>query len=451
MSSIFGGSGSSTQGRFSNLNVNLPQQQLQQQQPTSTFSQQQQVHTQPLVGSGSTAQSFENPMENTKPSWFNNPRKRTIPQSIVKRSAKPGSSDSSSTTNNSGSSSGNKNDFGAIAFGSKKAPHTLNPSAKPTDPKDSLPHGVLMDSNEAPPTKSLYDWQREDEFGAMLPPSHLESTLHNQSYSSSKKADTSSLRNVFDKSDNVKSMAEATEVKMNGTSSAVSNRNESAVIVFGYPESISNQIIIHFSKFGNILEDFEALRGASGINAATLKLRSKHTSENSPSRKLPIFTGDGWIKLTYDSPPSALRALQENGVVYGGCLVGCVPYTKSAVEQLASCKIEKADDVGSFSVPSSSMLGNGLGAINGGNGLRNEKPNAQETQGSEEKGAFFLPSNRIDLKDGKSLFIPNGPNSSNHNFLRTIESKMQEQENGIQHPNGVLGKVNNWLFGWNDL
>ncbi|CUS20880.1 LAQU0S02e00474g1_1 [Lachancea quebecensis] len=451
MSSIFGGSGFSTQGRFSNLNVNLPQQQLQQQQPTSTFSQQQQVNTQPLVGSGSTTQSFENPMENSKPSWFNNPRKRTIPQSIVKRSAKPGSPEGSSTTNNSGSSSGGKNDFGAIAFGSKKAPHTFNPSAKPTDTKDSLPHGILVDSNEAPPTKSLYDWQREDEFGAMLPPSHLDSTLHNQSYCSSKKTDTSSLPNVFDKCENAKTATETAEVKMNGTSSAASNRNESAVIVFGYPESISNQIIIHFSKFGNILEDFEALRGASGINAASLKLRSKHTSENNTPRKLPIFTGDGWIKLTYDSPSSALRALQENGVVYGGCLVGCVPYTKGAVEQLASCKIEKADDVGSFSVPSNSLIGNGLSAINGAIGLRNEKPNTQEPQGPEEKGAFFLPSNRIDLKDGKSLFVHNGPNPSHQNFLRAIESKMQEQENGSQNSNGVLGKVNNWLFGWNDL
>ena len=194
----------------------------------------------------------------------------------------------------------------------------------------------------------------------------------------------------------------------------------------------------------------DSLRGASGINAATLRLRNKHENESTPRRKYPIFTGDGWIKLTYDSPSTALRALQENGVVYGGCLIGCVPYTKSAVEQLASCKIDKSDDIGGFSIPSNAVPSSNLNSASLMTSVRNDKE--ADASLSDDKSGFFIPSRRLDMKDGKELFVHNGPNAgNNHNFLKSIESKMQEHQSENQRSNGVIGKVNSWLFGWNDL
>ncbi|SCU77373.1 LAME_0A00892g1_1 [Lachancea meyersii CBS 8951] len=445
MSSIFGSS-SRPDNRFSNLMVNLPQQQMQQQQSTSAFTHQQPVHSQALVGPGSAGQGYEQNTESSKTSWFNNPRKRTIPQTIVKRAAKAEPSDTSNGNGNSATIPSNGSGFGAMTFGSKQPASSYNPNKKHHEPRDPVPNAILIDSNEAPPTKSLFDWQREDEFGSMLPAQQSDARLKSQSLSSSKSYDASALRNVFDRD----AKADASK-QLNGSPKIVNatdatKRGESAVIVFGYPESISNQIIIQFSKFGTILEDFEVLRSASGINAATLRLRNQNTRDSGNRRKYPIFTGDGWIKLTYDSPSSALRALQENGVVYGGCLIGCVPYNKSAVEQLASCTIENSDDIGSFSPPTNSIPNGGVGSIQ----MRNDSPG--DFHGIHDNNASYLNTQRLDMKDGKALFVNNGSNTAyGKNFLQTIETKMQDQEDQTKKPTGVMGKVNNWLFGWNDL
>ncbi|SCU78594.1 LAFA_0A07426g1_1 [Lachancea sp. 'fantastica'] len=447
MSSIFGSS-TRSDNRFSNLMVNVPQQQLQQQQSSSAFPHQQPVHV-PALGAGSGSQSFEQNPEASKSSWFNNPRKRTIPQSIVKRSTKSEPSESAGEQGNSATIPTNGSGFGAVTFGTRRSNGEYNNTNKKThELRDSLPNAILIDSNEAPPTKSLYDWQREDEFGSMLPAQHSDVPFNSQSLGPSKKiSDASALPNVFDKTPQAEPSKQFNG-SANGTGVAdATKRGESAVIVFGYPESIFNQIIIQFSKFGTILEDFEVLRGASGINAATLRLRNKHASDGGNRRKYPIFTGDGWIKLTYDSAASALRALQENGVVYGGCLIGCVPYTKSAVEQLASCTIEKSDDVGSFSPAAHAVPNAGVNSIQIGGDTPGKLHDAHDSN------AFYLKSQRLDMKDGKGLFVNNGTNpTQGKNFLQTIETKIQEdQQERSKGSNGVVAKVNNWLFGWNDL
>ncbi|SCU89938.1 LADA_0F00694g1_1 [Lachancea dasiensis] len=442
MSSIFGSSNQNTENRFSNLTVNIPQQQLSQQPAASAFSHQQQVNVPTLVGPGSAGQSLDSSSDGSKTSWFNNPRKRTIPQSIVKRAAKAGPSDNSNANGPTTTTSANGGGFDAMTFGNKKAATIFNPSKKPHEPKDALPNAILIDSNEAPPSKSLFDWQREDEFGSMLPENY-DSRTSISSFGSKKQPGSSIAGNVFDKGATVDAPSKDSTGADKGNKPSPTPRSESAVIVFGYPESISNQIIIQFSKFGNILEDFEALRGKSGTNAATLRLRNKHADENGIRRKYPIFTGDGWIKLTYDSPSSALRALQENGVVYGGCLIGCVPYKKSAVEQLASCKIEQTDDVGSFNLPTNPTPSPTLNVGKG------DSPG--DMLNVDRHNGIFLNSQRIEMKDGKSLFLGGNRSSTHDNaFLKTLESRMHDQDKN-QHSNGVLGKVNNWLFGWNDL
>ena len=119
---------------------------------------------------------------------------------------------------------------------------------------------TYVESNEAPPTKSLYDWQREDEFGSV--PTNVNAMPSSNQIPLTQEY-TKSTRNAFDR-DASKSPVKPTADQTNDISRQKSQ--ESAVIVFGYPESISNQIILHFSKFGNILEDLEVLRGVTGNN-----------------------------------------------------------------------------------------------------------------------------------------------------------------------------------------
>ncbi|GCE98202.1 hypothetical protein ZYGM_003495 [Zygosaccharomyces mellis] len=467
----------STNGnRFANVSVNFLQQQpqqLQQQNPyqplnPTTASQQQ---PQSLLGvSGSSTNGLQTQRE---PEWFNNPKKRAIPQSIVKRTTKRSpSADSSHTDNDSGSSTV-RSGFNSIAFGTKRNTGGFQSSqiAKPTTNIEKNT-GILIDSNEAPPSISLYDWQREDDFGTTLPQLNSGSLLPNdvqvtsQALSSNikKGASIGSEFNAFDKGSIAKTDSQnrcegSTDISEN----LGKNHNESAVIVFGYPESISNMIITHFSKFGYILEDFEVLRSSSGINTATLRLRG-----SKPGRKYPIFTGDGWVKLTYDSPSSALRALEENGCVYGGSLIGCVPYNKRAVEQLASCKIEKEDDIGNlnFSVASSTFTNGGSDAleseenmssatsaqqfVNDNQDRKGHSPMKNTANNLLEHPKVAHPTRRLDIKDGKSLFVHNGA-ADNHYFLRSLERKMRQQEENNQKQSNILHKVNNWLFGWNEL
>lgn len=412
------GQSTESQNRFSTLQINFPQQQQQQQnQPSQNASQ-------TLNSSTSLSGGEEN--------WYNIARKRNIPQSVIKRSSKPSSSDATSSTEPSTQRSG----FGTVQFGAKKQAFNVPPQTQSSD------IATYIESNEAPPTKSLYDWKREDEFGSLQSTTSMPTSIE----VSLKQGISSNTPNVFDRSSVENGIKKNRDEISEGTGEKKSQ--ESAVLVFGYPESISNQIIQHFSKFGNILEDFEVLRGVTGINISSNTIRLRSQSKDAlPPKKYPIFTGDGWVKLTYDSPSSALRALQENGTVYGGTMIGCVPYSKVSVEQLASCKIDKADDIGA--------LGYNLSmTISGGNGSELASQRSGDAHGNARDSRFAFSARKVDVKDGRQLFVHNGSYSHNGNtFFKNIEQRLREQEvHASEQKNpGIVGRVNNWLFGWNDL
>lgn len=483
---MFGTGTQSTGGdRFANLTVNFNQQQ-QQQQPqqqasrTNTYTSQQfqsvpQVQQQTLFSQGSQNQLGSSQRE---AEWYNNPRKRAIPQAIVKRTTKRSPSVDSSQAVTDSNASTQRSGFNSLSFGSKKDIRGL-PSTQSIKASKGGEHNTsILSSNEAPPTVSLHDWQREDEFGAMVPlASHIDTELGKASFDEKAKSLSSSTSakkdgthpNAFDRNSRTleTSRNAANKTDNNGPlSSTAPSIEESAVIVFGYPESISNLVIQHFSKFGSILEDFEVLRTSSGMNAASLRLRRRKS--DSSERKYPIFTGDGWVKLTYDSSSAAMRALQENGQVFGGSLIGCVPYNKSLVEQLASCKIEKIDDIGgvNFSVKQSSLdepkettLSSSVSPLNderdqkiiGAQTPFGRSSNQVATNGNilEHPKITYL-NRRLHLKDGKKLFAHSGSPGS-HNFLQNLELKMRQQEETNKQQAGLLHKVNNWLFGWNEL
>ncbi|QLQ78047.1 hypothetical protein HG537_0A02940 [Torulaspora globosa] len=478
---------SSTSGeRFANLTVNFNQQQQQpqpQQQPnqTNTFTSQQFQSVPQVAQQGFFPQGSQNQLSSSQreAEWYNNPRKRAIPQAIVKRTIKRSPSVDSSQTVTDSNGSTQRSGFNSLSFGSKKDIRGLPSTQSIKTSKGGEHNTSILSSNEAPPTVSLHDWQREDEFGAIVPlGSQIDSELGETSFGEKTKSLSSSKSaarkdgtqpNAFDRNSRILDSSRNTVNKTDNKgalSSTTPSIEESAVIVFGYPESISNLVIGHFSKFGNILEDFEVLRTSSGINAASLRLR-RRKSDNS-ERKYPIFTGDGWVKLTYDSSSAAVRALQENGQVFGGSLIGCVPYNKSLVEQLASCKIEKMDDIGgvNFSVKHSSLdeskentLSSSVSPINDG---RDEQiigaktpfggSSNQVTTGGNilEHPKITYLNRRLHLKDGKKLFAHSGSPGSN-NFLQNLELKMRQQEETNKQQAGLLHKVNNWLFGWNEL
>ncbi|QLL30481.1 hypothetical protein HG536_0A02980 [Torulaspora globosa] len=476
---------STSSDRFANLTVNFNQQQQQpqpQQQPNqaSTYTSQQfqsvpQTQQQAFFSQGSQNQLGSSQRE---AEWYNNPRKRAIPQAIVKRTTKRSPSVDPSQAVTDSNASTQRSGFNSLSFGSKKDIRGL-PSTQSIKTGKSGEHNTsILSSNEAPPTVSLYDWQREDDFGAMVPlgsqigselgkPSSEEKTESLPSSISAARKD-GTQPNVFDRNSILESSRSGVnKIDKNGALSPTApSIEESAVIVFGYPESISNLVIRHFSKFGSILEDFEVLRNSSGINAASLRLR-RRKSDNF-EKKYPIFTGDGWVKLTYDSSSAAVRALQENGQVFGGSLIGCVPYNKNLVEQLASCKIEKMDDIGgvNFSVKQSSLdesienpLSSSASPLSG---ERDEQiigtrtplggsSNQVSASGNilEHPKITYL-NRRLHLKDGKKLFAHSGSPGSN-NFLQNLELKMRQQEESNKQQAGLLSKVNNWLFGWNEL
>lgn len=420
--------GSQNDNRFHNVTVNFPQPQQGPSQQSTSLSQPSQQ---------SLIQSQFNQTNEREPSWFNNPKKRIVPQRIIKRSSKQVTSDSVPAVSQTPTNLNVATGFESISFGSKKV--NVFPNGNVSTETDILNNRILIDSNEAPPTKSLYDWQREDEFGSTI--SISQNNITTKQVTSSKVDNKIKSRNAFDRDNQEQScIKENAQQKISET---VQN-DESAVLVFGYPEAISNQVIIHFSKFGNILEDFEVLRGVSGMNTASIKLCDNQNNEM--PRKYPIFTGDGWSKLTYDSPSGAMRALQENGGVYGGCLIGCVPYTKSAVEQLASCKIDKKDDIGCINLNiSTSSNFEYIKEIS-------DSEDQSVSQKSKDHLKLIYSNRRLHIKDGASLFVHNsGVSPSSHNFLKSLEDKMREQEQDNQSNTGLLNKINNWLFGWNNL
>ncbi|QHS72148.1 FG-nucleoporin ASM4 [Saccharomyces paradoxus] len=430
--------------------------------------------------------------QGNNPSWVSNPKKRFTPHTVIRRK----------TTKQNSSSDISQNDESSSLNTSMRNFSKQNQDFKHNERNKSAANNdinsLLSTFNDIPPTVTLQDWQREDEFGSI--PS-LTTQFVSDKYTAKKinrpAYDSKNTPNVFDKDsyvrianiednhlDNNYNTAETNNNKAHETFSKSSSL--SAIIVFGYPESISNELIEHFSHFGRIMEDFQVLRLGRGISPSSFRIfhnRDTNCDQNDPTanksitlkgkdnetsnKKYPIFTGESWVKLTYNSPSSALRALQENGTIFHGALIGCIPYSRNAVEQLAGCKIDNIDDIGEFNVsmyqssstPSTSNTPSPPNVIVTDDALLREDVNSPASNVgigakiSSPKLANSL-NKRLDVIDGKLPFMQNtGPNSNIPTLLRSLESKMRQQEEKYRNnePAGFIHKLNNWLFGWNDL
>lgn len=422
-----------------NMRTRLSQQQQQQQQLQQQQQQQQQLQhshdlqqdpsfqklsllqqQQVLSSAQDTDKLFSAGSSTGQPVWFNNPKRRTIPTQAVDRQTfvDVGSEAPASFLKpakpalNAGLATG----FNSLSFGTRRNNTQL------------ATHDLNTFSDELPPLRTISDLKRDETDTASTSATGngapgVAGTDANTSVLSGLEKDTavdsSSQHSTpfFQKSYSMDTRPQrpAGELAHEKPRDKKEEKTESAVLVFGYPESIANYVIKHFAKFGNILEDFEAIR----IDP----LFSKKT------KNYPIFTGNGWVKLTYDNKASAIRALEESGHVFHGSIIGCVAYSKQAIENIASISINNSDNIGEIDI---SMTPNN--DLNSDVGLMNFNANSA------------VQKIKLKTVDNDKIFIKSDKDLRNRYTPHAVSTNASTSKT-----DSLLGKVNNWLFGWDDL
>ncbi|KAL7664448.1 RRM Nup35-type domain-containing protein [[Candida] zeylanoides] len=378
------------------------------------------------------------------PSWFQNTKKRVIPNHLVPKK-KPGFSISAPASSGSGGALASKRDlksathqttrtnpFNMISFGTNSAGSAANTSGfrhasasvgslhdafmsgDATKYDDTVNETISDDyvlfnpSEDLPPSRSLYDLN-DDVLQSLNAPSNLLSD-------SSLSKDPKMFNNVFSGSKpEVPTMQDRTSA--DSPDDPRSGR-EAAVLVFGYPEKMANQVIQHFQTYGNVLEEFEATKSRRQFAQYI-----DNTSTN-PNRIAPLFTGNSWVKLTYDDANAAANALNENGTVFNGVLLGVIPYNKHAIEKLQKRTISAEEDVGG-----------GLESLMCGQRAL-PKPIGSKSAVTSDS----MQANRLDIKDGSGLFL--------HAKNAADAAKDSASQRGVT---SILSSVSRYLFGINEL
>ncbi|EEQ39736.1 Nup53/35/40-type RNA recognition motif family protein [Clavispora lusitaniae] len=382
--------------------------------------------------------------ESKEPSWFQSSTKRVIPNHLVPKKKlgfqlstvanKKDSKTSSSISTADKSGLFNATDFNVITFGNRTKSSSVSqgdtsalllsdqPDSASILDNDDIP--LYNNAEDLPPPRSLYDLNDEAFISLSKPAQHTESFIHK---------DPRNFNNAFARKEDVQ--AALTEEEKKTKLNSLKN-NESAILVFGYPESMANQVIAYFSEFGTILEDFEATKGSKMASSNVLDSIAttgafpvsdiSHHESNHPTPPPPIFSGKSWVKITYDNPSSAIDALQESGSVFNGVLIGVVPYTKDAIEKLQKRKLSVSEDVGgglkTTKRPESTKVDESV------------LGDANDIQGSYIK--------RLEIKDGSEMFLKSAS-------MNGVSSK--DSQDNKRAKLGVWGTISSYLFGFHDL
>ncbi|KAA8916559.1 hypothetical protein TRICI_001285 [Trichomonascus ciferrii] len=299
-----GGGGSNSSSLFgsgtpnastSGMSSSIFGQQQQQQQPQNLMQS-----TNGMTHSQSTLDLTSSPYGSrhvaTTPSWGKHDR-RKVPSHIS--TLRPQSS--FTPDRNAIGTPGSRH--GSISA-AQSPPNTFSGSfgtAKPVQAKKSN----IIDEEDLPPTESIYDTGASPFFSggstplresvkpmAALPTSNTAIGLRRMSSNSSKPSPPANTPPDVQETQNA----------------------NCSVIVFGFPPTLTSTIIKHFSKFGPILENFDVAKGESPRKSG---------------RAPPIQTGPNWMKLTYDNPTSAAKAVSHysgGSRFIGGCAIGCMPF-----------------------------------------------------------------------------------------------------------------------------
>ncbi|CCE80063.1 Piso0_003160 [Millerozyma farinosa CBS 7064] len=386
--------------------------------------------------SGGISGSKESNISGKQPQWFQNTKRRTIPNHLLPKK-KTGFHITSSATKREnksktdGTGSQGSGQFNLLSFGTtQRKALTAGSTADRANSVGSLfdtssgdisrvdksaseifhdEPSVAQFEDDAPPSRSIYDLN-DEVLISLDKPSNA-----NNDYFLNK--DPKNFNNVFNRDG---TSAPATEKSaQDDLKNNPLEHSESAILVFGYPETMANQVISYFQEFGTILEDFEVTKRHNTL------ARFQNSSNNGQKKPfIPIFSGKSWVKLTYDNPSSALDALQENGSVFNGVLLGVIPYTKDAIEKLQKRKIEKNEDIGGG-------LKTDL--------LFSEKNREQTLIDTGNTQTSY--ASKLELKDGSKFFLsPEAPGTSK-----------AEEEKKATNNQGLISNFLRFFFGFNEL
>lgn len=366
-----------------------------------------------------------------EPVWLQDVARRPVPNAVIKREVKQSVSPTGQAVENS-----NNVGFNTLTFGAKKNMALLNSSANlPGMLNGDQVNSILMDTSGAPPTVSITDWRRQE---------GLTTGVHN-AYSAGNDIHTIGTPSAVSKrSEN--SLFDKSSRSMSSSSSIDSETEENAVIIFGFQEAISRQILAYFAQFGEVKEDIEGeLEG--GVSSFTAKRRKYETIEREH--------GDNWTRLTYVDRDGYLRALRENGTIYCGSVVGCAPYRKDKVKQLSPTTKSKSSDA----TPLAFNLNSGKPPITPNHSIRevipttpNFKSQKSLFQSKEEQINTMLDKakntsnkRKLSIQDGSSLFLKNS------DTLYSVLDEQPTKKRVIKRDGSLIYKISNWLFGWSDL
>ncbi|CAH2353883.1 nucleoporin Nup53p [[Candida] railenensis] len=495
---------------FGNANLFPSQQQpsifSQSQNTTATSNGINNVSNPQSAGPTSNIQNSSNHLNNssnTNPTWFQNSKKRVIPNHLVPKkragfhvtSSSSGSSNPSSSNSKSGTlssssstsaskkdskspnflsslSSSNSNDFNLISFGSNVHRNTSASVGSLYDASigggditkyDETINDTLHEEfslyetqDDLPPSRSIYDLNDEVLLSLNEP-----SKQHSDSFLNK---DPKDFNNVFNRATASSSAVPVggkdekqsstsiigTEILNDSTTAGAGSttvsetlkslkNGDSAILVFGYPESMANQVIQHFQAYGSILEDFEATKTKHHFTKYYHQQSASRDfdSTSASSQIIPLFTGHSWVKLTFDNPASAINALRENGSVFNGVLLGVIPYNKYALEKLEKRKLQPGEDIGGGLELSLYATSSSPTAISTNNNNIPSSSNAINPD-SENQSSY---SNKLDIKDGSGFFL--------HAKNVNDQSKPDETKKGGQI--GILNSISKYLFGINEL
>lgn len=235
---------------------------------------------------------------------------------------------------------------------------------------------------------------------------------------------------------------------------ANSGTNNTSVAIFGFPSAMSTVVLRHFANFGQILENIPA---ASSANA--------NSRQDTP---LPVHAGKNWLKLTYNNPHSAARALTENGKTIGGYAIGCVAWTPE-FETGARRPLEPADDILEIDMDKAAIDEEAPPIVS----IRNKYLNDEEADSSSGKEkvvprTISMPllaanSKRLEVHDGQFVFThPKGrglrfaPSLANLGQVAAAATapsndKKQLKQGKQNWLSWTTKRAQEFVFGWDDL
>lgn len=216
--------------------------------------------------------------------------------------------------------------------------------------------------------------------------------------------------------------------KGNEPSSAYNRYAGSSIIIFGFPPSLAPEVIAHFANFGTILENVDS----------TSRIFNRTPSKGGNSHSAPILTGKNWMKITYDNPASASRALQENGfLLHDLYYIGCMPLTAQKLKEFENSS-QASMNAAELSVDGMDTSYSNNNFFNGENSLLNST--IPEEPGAEVRMLDSQPANtEHDFNNSQSSLIAGTKkllNIASNTILSPHNAENNDEANGNQAING---------------